>query len=186
MFNTDALCPKQCHLSSRFNTEWLIASLTMPPVLNAELMWWLQRLVNVPAEIGYGDKGIGEIPPGATVQLLVELLKIVKWVGQGYMVGTNSLCTLSRCARREYTDKRTSSYQQMTGRHVTRTDIWYCFEYCSWSIIVAKLCLHMLLVQRALLQAAPPSGCSIKTIAWKCHNSLPHLNRSRSLIAHGP
>jgi len=38
----------------------------------------LQRLVNVPAEIGYGDKGIGEIPPGATVQLLVEFLKIIK------------------------------------------------------------------------------------------------------------
>ena len=38
----------------------------------------LQRIVNVPPEIGYGDQGIGEIPPGATVQLQVELLKVLK------------------------------------------------------------------------------------------------------------
>ena len=37
----------------------------------------LQRIVNVPPELGYGDKGIQEIPPGATVQMQVELLKVV-------------------------------------------------------------------------------------------------------------
>ena len=38
----------------------------------------LQRLVNVTPEIGYGDKGIGEIPPNATVQLSIELLNVKK------------------------------------------------------------------------------------------------------------
>lgn len=42
------------------------------------LSFLMQRIVNVPPEIGYGDKGIGEIPPGATVQLQVELLKVLK------------------------------------------------------------------------------------------------------------
>lgn len=38
----------------------------------------LQRMVNVPASIGYGDQGLQEIPPGATVQLNIELLKVLK------------------------------------------------------------------------------------------------------------
>lgn len=52
-----------------------------PPALSTAVIGMKtggKRLVNVPAEIGYGDKGIGEIPPGATVQLLVELLKVIK------------------------------------------------------------------------------------------------------------
>jgi peptidylprolyl isomerase len=52
-----------------------------PPALSTAVIGMKtggKRLVNVPAEIGYGDKGIGEIPPGATVQLLVEFLKIIK------------------------------------------------------------------------------------------------------------
>ncbi|CAI5494055.1 unnamed protein product, partial [Closterium sp. Naga37s-1] len=35
-----------------------------------------KRTVIVPPEQGYGDKGFAEIPPGATIQLTVELLEV--------------------------------------------------------------------------------------------------------------
>eukprot|EP00270_Netrium_digitus_P009108 TRINITY_DN2763_c0_g1_i1.p1 TRINITY_DN2763_c0_g1~~TRINITY_DN2763_c0_g1_i1.p1 ORF type:complete len:270 (+),score=41.55 TRINITY_DN2763_c0_g1_i1:46-810(+) len=35
-----------------------------------------KRIVIVPPELGYGDKGYAEIPPGATIQLNVELLEV--------------------------------------------------------------------------------------------------------------
>ncbi|CAI5475962.1 unnamed protein product [Closterium sp. Yama58-4] len=35
-----------------------------------------KRTVIVPPEQGYGDKGLAEIPPGATIQLTVELLEV--------------------------------------------------------------------------------------------------------------
>lgn len=36
----------------------------------------LQRSVLVPAELGYGKKGVGEIPPGATFEMRVEVLSV--------------------------------------------------------------------------------------------------------------
>ncbi len=35
-----------------------------------------QRTVLVPAELGYGNKGVGEIPPGASFEMRVEVLNV--------------------------------------------------------------------------------------------------------------
>ena len=35
-----------------------------------------QRTLKVPAKYAYGDKGYGEIPPGATTTLDIELLSV--------------------------------------------------------------------------------------------------------------
>lgn len=37
-----------------------------------------KRTVIVPPEAGYGQKGMGEIPPGATFELNLELLQVIK------------------------------------------------------------------------------------------------------------
>ena len=61
-----------------------ISTVQLLSLIRYVIMLWLkpnahvQRLVNVTPEIGYGDKGIGEIPPGATVSLSIELLNIKK------------------------------------------------------------------------------------------------------------
>ena len=36
----------------------------------------VQRTVKVPPELGYGDRGEQEIPPGATFDLLIEVLRV--------------------------------------------------------------------------------------------------------------
>jgi FKBP-type peptidyl-prolyl cis-trans isomerase len=35
-----------------------------------------QRKLLIPPELGYGDKGVGEVPGGATLEVDVELLSI--------------------------------------------------------------------------------------------------------------
>lgn len=39
-------------------------------------MGTLQRSVLVPPERGYGEKGVLEIPPNATIQMEIELLSV--------------------------------------------------------------------------------------------------------------
>ena len=38
----------------------------------------LQRSIIVPPELGYGSKGLQEIPPNATFELVVEILSVKK------------------------------------------------------------------------------------------------------------
>eukprot|EP01023_Acetabularia_acetabulum_P019481 TRINITY_DN19935_c0_g1_i1.p3 TRINITY_DN19935_c0_g1~~TRINITY_DN19935_c0_g1_i1.p3 ORF type:complete len:218 (-),score=29.55 TRINITY_DN19935_c0_g1_i1:448-1101(-) len=51
-----------------------------PPVLSTSVIGMKQggkRSIIVPPELGYGDKGMLEIPPNATFELIVEILDVI-------------------------------------------------------------------------------------------------------------
>jgi peptidylprolyl isomerase len=39
-------------------------------------MWGMQRSIIVPPELGYGSKGLQEIPPNSSFELQVEVLSV--------------------------------------------------------------------------------------------------------------